>query len=377
MKKILSLLLALTFLVSLAACRNNEVSSNDNNDTSTNSTDIKHTGKKISGEITGASVFSDGLAFVCVDGNKEKTYCINEDGYIVFELEQKLVVNNTIYSKFINGLSLIPQGICNTEGKVTTPEEVGATSFYSIAFEGGYILAEKITSDYSSSKKELGVLNKNFEWIVPLSEDLYSSVENSLSGLTSIDSKSFYSNDYIYFENTKNYLDLKNGTIAETANIPFPSNAWKTFSDNTFRDNNGNTILDLNKHDNIILLSGSRFNNKKAPVKFYNPDTNTNFFTLIDESGNFLFEPVATNNNMSIADFNFDGETTLIINSTMGVDTIQSYNSNGELLGQLNTDTLGNMSYHCDISDGIIVVRGGLNNSKRCYYYNNDFTPLF
>lgn len=69
---------------------------------------------------------------------------------------------------FQNGLMLFNGNIYDKSGKVTTPESLGVTSF--IKWDGTYLLAEKITSDYASTKKELGVLNKTLEWVLPLAE---------------------------------------------------------------------------------------------------------------------------------------------------------------------------------------------------------------
>ncbi len=377
MKKILALFITLSLMFSLVACGEKPSTPVNNDNTLSTSTNIKHTSKKISGEITGASVFSDGLAFVCLDGNNGTTYCVNRDGYIVFELDKNLAINGVIYQKFINGYTLIDGGICDTKGKIVYPEEVGVTKFYNIAFEGGYVVAEKVTSDYSNTKKELGIMDMNFEWVIQPSEELHNAVGNDLLSTEALNTKSFYCDDFIYFAESKNYLNLKSGEISSTASINLPSHKWQSYSDNTFKDYNKNIIVDLREHKNIVF-TGSTYKNGKAPIKFYNQEASANFFTLINEKGEFLFEPIKVENISDIGLFHFDGENVLIADSLLGAQMIQCYNSKGELMGELNTKTLeDNSHYSCDIGEGIITVYGGSNISPNCYYFNTDFTPLF
>lgn len=372
MKRMLAILLSLLMAVSLSACQKEKTKNNDV--ISVTTSEIKHTGKKIDGEITGASVFSEGLAFVCLDGNQEKTYCIDKNGYIVFELDKKLVVNGRIENKFVNGLTIIDNALCDAEGNLTEPQEVGATRFYAIALKGGYILAEKITSDYSSSKKELGVMNKNFEWVVSLSESLYESVSEDLYSITAVNTECYYSDKFIYFYDSGKYLNLENGELSDSASVPLPSEKWISYDDNTFRDYNENIILDLSQHSNATLLNSDHYVNGKASISFFNQETGMYYFTVIDEKGEFLFDPVEVKN-MQIDYLDYDGENVLISDS--GVKKMQCYNSKGELLGELETESIEkNKGYSCDIGDGIITVHAGYNSSHNCYYYNTDFSTL-
>jgi len=405
MKRIITFILALMLLLSITACADRQSASDDkqsasndkqsvsddnqntsdgkqdvsaDNDAGTSENDeIKHTGKKVSGEITGASVFSEGLAFVCLDGNKEKTYCINKEGYIVFELDKKLVVNGEINAKFINGHALVDGGICDTKGKIIYPEDVGATEFYDIALEGGYIVAEKTTADYSSSRFELGVLNFDFEWVIQPSEEIYNIVKEDLRFITVLNTKSYYYKDFVYFEMCQKYLNLKTGEVSEIAEIELPSHMWQRYTDNTYRDYEENILLDLSEHKNVSLAYGSTFVNGKAPILFHNQEAKKYYFTVIDECGTFLFEPVEIINAANVGKFVFDGKNILITNSATSIDRIWSYNIDGEYLGCQEPKTLGYMSYSCVIFDSVILVKGGYNYSHKCYYFNTDLTPLF
>lgn len=254
MKRILACILTLVFCFSISACKNkNSTTSDADNIITQGVTEIKHTGKKISGEITGASEFYEGLAFVCIDGDKEKTYCINQDGYIVFELDKKLVVNGKINEKFVNGFVKIENGLCDTKGKITYPEEVGATGFYDVALKGGYIIAEKVTSDYNSTKKEIGVMDTSFKWIVEPSEKIYKAIADSLLSSSALNTESYYHNDMVYYSENDCYLNLKTGEICVQEPFPLPSFAWKIYTDHTYRDGKENIMLDLNQHQNIYI----------------------------------------------------------------------------------------------------------------------------
>lgn len=378
MKKLITLFLCtVMFISAFTGC--GVVGGKDNNTTDGN---IKHTGKKINGEITAASSFSEGLAFVCVDNNQEKTYCINKDGYIVFELDEKLSVNGEIYDKFTNGFAVLnayssnENILCDTKGNTKTPEDIGVTNFCELGLEGGYLIVEKITSDYSSSKKEMGVMNTNFEWVVDLSESIY----NEIGGIETLplNTSSFYYNDICYFDYCEKCLNLKTGEVSNSVDFELPSNLWQPYTDCTYRDYNENTVLDLSNVDN--LTSVGKFIKGKAPVKFYNEQSGTYFFTVIDEAGEFLFEPIEAD---TIYNISFDGEYIVIISDIVRSNkNLKCYDTKGTLLGQLDTSTIAkNYSYTCEVSDGVITVWAGYNNlqtySSKGYYFNPDFTELF
>ena len=127
-------------------------------------------------DIVLSSAYSEGLAVVNLKSEKNIAYVIDKSGKIIFsfELEEEsayrpYTVRNMAFQK---GL-LVYNGICyDKTGRVILPESAGVTSFLEIA-DGEYIIAEKVVADYANAKKELGVMNMNFEWIVPLGEGAY------------------------------------------------------------------------------------------------------------------------------------------------------------------------------------------------------------
>lgn len=371
MKKILSLILAVAMMMSLSACGGGKVK-NSNGDNSEEIV-IEHTGKKIKGEITAASVFSDGLAFVCLDGNKEKAYCIDKQGNIVFELENKIQsVMGEIHVKFENGYALIDGGICNTKGEITYPEDVGATDFFGVALKGGYIVATKIAADYSTAKKEAGVMNTDFEWVVQPSEAIYNAISENLWTTSALTTGSFFANGIVYFDGCNKYLNVKTGEVLDSVDSKFPSETWIYYTDNTFRNSKEEVMVDLSNLNNIESTGKNSYKNGKVPVIFYNQQVGKHFWALVDEKGEFVFNPVETVNLNDLSSWIiFDGENTVFCDKTM--NKLSSFNDKGELLGELDGDGYSKGS----IEDGIILlIRGGMN-SKKCHYYNADFSPLF
>lgn len=376
MKRILSLLLALSILFCLCACGNSssgrsrdrddsESSLDDNDSPSSNeSQKIKHTGKKISGEITSASLFSNGLAFVCIDNDDQTTYCITKEGYIVYQINNQHV-NNIVALTFSGSFVLINNILYDMQGNATAPEDLGVTQFYDLAFEGGYIIADIITADYSSTKKELCVFDKNFDVVIAPSEELYSAVENSLKHL----SDAYYYQDTVYFQWDDCYLNLKTGEISEDAPFEIPSSMWKKGYNNYTVDDD--VYLDLSNYENIRSLY--EFQNGKAPISFYNKDAKLYFFSMIDEDGNLLFDPVKFGENHVLIDY--DGYETLIVYDT-NRKKVKSYNIRGELLGELDK-TSSRDSWSFDVGDSVIRVCCGSAYRSYYSYFNSDFTPLF
>lgn len=188
MKKLLALILAALMLFSTAACnttpnsisnsgKNSENAGNNGNTTNNNpnNTNNSQNSSNINVEdIVFSSIYSDGVAIVNLRDEEGKAYVIDKQGNIIFDFQiAEYNTDSTVnYLRFENGL-LVYNGKCyDTKGNVTAPESVGATAFVALE-RGKYIIAEKITSTYDSAKKELGVLDTSFKWILPLKEGYY------------------------------------------------------------------------------------------------------------------------------------------------------------------------------------------------------------
>lgn len=375
MKNKILLTFVLIFLIlSLIACDINIISNTEDNSDhnssdweselmgeNNNQNDAVSGGKKISGFITRASLFSEGLAFVCID-TEEVTYCINKKGEIVFEINENIFKNSYwFYGEFNNGHILINGKVCDTKGNLTSPEDVGVTKFYDFAFNGGYIIAERITSTYNSSKKELGVMDFDFKWVLEPSEIIYDAVSDQLWTSEYYNTESRCFNGYIYFEGCGKYLNISTGDIVNEIDVEIPSHAWSTAT-GSFYSHNGKEMLKAIEG----AVDRSDFVNGKAAVLFYNDEVYTYYYTVIDDQGSFAFEPVKIEGRSGVRIGGFDGEYVLVENVIENM--YYCYNAKGEFCGNLEEDG------YVKLYDGVILVSGQY---EAPVYYNPDFTRLF
>lgn len=373
MRKIVSLILVIIMVLSMSACAGGKVANSINDDSGESK--IEHTGKKIKGEITAASVFSEGLAFVCLDGNMGKIYCIDKQSNIVFEFENNIeYALDNIPIKFEQGYALINDAICDTEGKFVYPEDVEVTKFYDFALKGGYIIAERVVADYNSSKKELGIMNTKFEWVLQPSEKMYSKLEEGLFSATYGVNESFYSDNYIYFSGCRKYLNIETGEVLESIKTRLSSETWDYNIDRTMINASGEVMVNLRNLENIESTGNNTYKNGKIPLVFYNQDVAKRFWTLADEKLNFLFDPIEMVD-YSVESYSnwikFDGEYIVFYDEP--TKKLRSYNSNGKFLNELTVEKL--LTGY--IEDGVILLVSDGTNSKEYRYYNADLTPLF
>lgn len=412
MRKILAILLtAILFLNNLCGCSNgssneidrdngnveneqkneqkNEVESEENTeDTSENAppdnTPEKPQLEKLTEQVFRSADFSEGLAAVVVGGRNGRGCVINKNGEIVFDLGFEIENSYSVsYCKFLNGYMFIDGGVCDKEGNFTYPEDVGAVKFYAVALEGGYIFAEIVEADFSSTKKSLGILNTKFEWVVQPSEQLYTSLLNDYGYLafdTAINTSYFYHDGYVYIDEIKKIVNVDTGIVQEVEGTDFtyPSKTWQWYTDGTCRDNNENIMVDLSMYENLAVYMCGSFYNGYAPIMFYNESAETYFFTLVNEKGEFKFEPVDIK--MSTASsLMTDGNTIMVANAYYGTELlIKTYDTNGNQIAEFNTDSIGKYcSYTVSIGNGVVLINGAYNYSHYVWYYTPEFDPLF
>ena len=392
MKKTISLILVIAVMLSLSACGGAKGTTGIGDNTGEPA--IKHTGKKIDGEILSASLFSEGLAFVELSQEEGKSYCIDKKGHIVFELDIDLSIDGDINSTFINGLAYVNEGLCNTTGKVTKPADVGATTFYyASTLSAGYILAEVVTADYSNTSKKLGVLNTNFEWTVEPSADLYNEFADEY-GYSEIDN-ALNTTDYtvgdLYFNvSLEKALNLKTGeVIKDKSKIGTPSSSlwilgsggsqytgYYLPSESSYLSEE-NLILDLTKNGEVC--SATSFVNGRAAIVYRNTSANKYYVTMIDEEGKHLFEPVET----KYSSVETDGKYILVSDTALGSgDYAEVFNNKGEKTGEIDVSADTSKSYHLHLGDGVILVRAGIINmmsgyNGKAYYLDISCKDLF
>lgn len=390
MKKYLSLSIVFLMLIILCACDKNNAKISKPTETlaQMNTAPMapsEEEYEKLTEEIYRSSSFSEGLAVVVAGGKNGRGCAINKKGEIVFDLpfaiENSYVVSNV---QFINGFAFINNGILDNKGNLTYPKDVGASQFYPVALEAGYIIAEVTEADFESTKKMLGVLNTDWEWVVEPTEERYAALCDKYGGLAlsaATNSGDYYHQGFVYVERINKFLNVKTGDVVKYENVGFehPAFTWVIYSDGTYRDYEGNVRLDLSNYKNIKAYAWQKFNNGTALIAFNNQEAKTSYFTVVDEKGNFLFDPVDFEE-MDITSIQTDGNTILVTYSKSASKLIlKSYDMQGNLISEFNTDTIGvYCSYSATLSDGAIMIDGGYNfNDNYAWYYTTSFEPLF
>ncbi|MBE6652229.1 MAG: hypothetical protein E7610_02295 [Ruminococcaceae bacterium] len=366
MKRILILIFSAFLFASLVACSNttNEESIgidtttqntsavdredysqiDDNTDTAEkdNDNNLSSANRIRMDDIVFSSRFQEGLAFVAIKDEPYSAYCINKAGEIIFKIEncsqegsERPVIELGL--NYNNGLMLFDGNIYDRNGKITTPESLGVTRF--IEWNGTYLIAEKITSDYISATKELGALNKNFEWEFPLSEDHYTA----------------YQADPSFFDD--------------------------------------HTDVNEEQHDITQIINyrkGTDFINGKAAVLLMNPETNELFITVVNTNLEFLFEPKKlVGKDVSVVSMEFDGDYAILYTEYSGSKdyplSLYAYNVHGDQVAAMSTsifDDYGATSIYCDYNDGVFVFSfsygsySAYDRRNTVKYYSIDGTPL-
>lgn len=254
-------------------------------------------------DISSAGSFSEGYAFVQLNNNRDIYYCINKRGEIQFQLDNM----QNVYS-FHNGYAFVTDQsgisyLCNTDGKLISAEDLGCSSFITARYDD-YILIVQTVSDFSGSTDSLGILNCNLEFIVEPSADLYKNFMRYYNGLYT-----HYLAGYMYNEGTcLNLLTGEENTdlnvMYKNAQVEHPSDLWVYQSypffwndGATYKDNrSGEIVIDLRQYKETLYLA-SEFENGTASLLF-RTETAAGwdfYFTIINENGAFLYDPVQIN----------------------------------------------------------------------------------
>ena len=401
MKKALTLIMIFCIMISLIACENNSEHDNSidaiptNEPTQTqeeplqneNREEVKHTGVKLKGKIVGASEYSEGFAFACINERTDTVYCITKEGYIVFEIhveENNSSQYHKIDAKFTNGFALFNNVIYDYTGKAINPKDVGAEKFYDVAFEGKYILASTFAFDGNSPKYKTGVLDFNLQWVIPLSEAFYDAVGKSLSKYSPYNTSyavDYCAKDYLYTNINDSFVNLKTGKVTTESPTNVLSSKWLPLPyEASYVTYDIAPALTLNEFQNVYRLGN--FVNGKASVIQYDKKSDTASFFLINEKGEQLFDAI----NLEHRDSNviYDGNDTILVTTghTPTLVTAKTYSANGEYIAGFSTETLQTTSGISvfTIGDGVILVVLQGNNYNYEYealYFSKDFTPLF
>ena len=385
MKKFLSIFLFFLVFISLfvgCSFRNNKTSDYENSSDSEDMPVQNHnnfsTLGKIDESIISAGFFSEGLCLVETMDKTGKThvYCIDKEGNKRFQLDGKYA-NETMSSRFHHGLIYLfhAGAICDSKGNIIFPSDVGVSNLYHAALEEGYILAD-IANEYGT---KVGIMNTNFEWVVEPNEELYNNF-CSKSGEYCLDkfhSSSNYCHDgYYYVSKAERFISLKTGEAYNYYDRPFelPEEGYICDEyDPENKEQNGDTLIDLSEYEDDYSVYIFNFEDKHAPIIFYNESTGETSFTLIDKTGAFLFDPIITFKGLhdSIC---FDGN--YIILTGKNYPAVQCYDVRGNLVAEKELSTQNKQYY--GIHDGVVYAVCYDEGSEFGYsFLNPDFTPLF
>ena len=339
-------------------------------------------------KISEANDFSEGLAFVKLSDIKDKTFCINKDGEIIFTLE-----GNYNCGTFHNGIAFVYDVmqygkvdvlICDETGKLTSASDLGATAFVTIPYLygaqsydchfGDYILVEKTTSTFAGSTDELGILNCDLEYVVEPSEGLFKLYRNYYKNQLTA-----YCDGYLILDHR--YLNLRNGEegddieqMYQNIQLQNQSDLW-TYKNSKYIDIRDNvTKIDLTQYEETLYRVGS-FENGTAPLLFRSVGASgyQYYFTILGEDGQFAFDPQPISSEYSIIREN---NTYLLWNKTNTREgfnlSILLFDENG-ILEQYETEFSGS---YCFVSLSDQIVRIDPYNGQN-FYYTQDFEPLF
>ncbi len=400
MKQILAFILAALTLFSFVACKSpsdldtGDLPSNENGKPSAPSDAADVLKADEIAAVT--SPYSEGVAFVCKKGDSQNSYCIDKTGKIIFS-----IADPSVSSSFTNGFVVTDLGICDKNGKiVATPQSLGGDEIVRYDFSADYILVSRSTTSYKGTVTELATFNTKFEKIVDFSSEFYDTY-TGYGGFAATVSIDRYILTYSGHDDT--YLDLYTGEILNDREslrskirAERESDLWEFDYDDDFFynrlddylkvrtslvDEYRTPILDLSqdeKYKNIYKIGN--FENGIAPVIFCVSFTSY-YYTVIDEEGNFKFDPVRIGS-LVHSNFEFDnGYFVCEISTSMneGKRKIVVYDITGNLVGEKNYTVdrapalINTTTASIDFSDGVICLV--LNNDT--YICDAELTPLF
>lgn len=350
-------------------------------------------------ELSIASGFSDGLAFAYYDYD---TICINKKGQHIFTLETGYNLDSTIRG-FKNGIAIV-RGFdsdreeqvyfCRKDGSIVKPESMGATMFAispgrelslrEDMFQAGYILTYNIRYNDEGivDVMEAGILSSKMEWIVPLSEEFYSTIMRyEDAGNVSYHAGYLIIPGYCYLNLRTGTEDMDFSKLYSALDVEHPSDFWDGQYGNVVYDNRDGkstdrqSVLDLSMYDEIT--TSFSFENGIAPVFFNSGAGET--FSLLKEDGSLCFEPVAVGDSK----WSYDSTTGIYLIAQRDIEKnliVDLFNTDGKI----KTHTFETAEYegaNAEISDGVIQVSCMIveNNSVTVRYslFTLDFEPLF
>lgn len=355
---------------------------NEENSSNTSSTLSQDKIEKVFGH------YSEGLVFVKLKDDSQNLHCIDKSGKAVFSIVA------TEAEPFSNGLAFTSAGICDKNGKITTAQDLGGTEFLHYDFAADYILVKKATTSFTGTVKELATFNTKFEKLVDFSTDFYNLYNEKCYGKPI--------KGFVPFNFEDKYLDLFTGKVEDgkealysKVKVDRQSELWRKggywgaydgfYMYNSLDDNVGignfperTPVLDLSQDEKYSTIDEiGDFRNGIAPVTFEVLGNNgyyVYYYTIMDEEGNFKFDPVllgrlkrfSFNNGYFVCDL-YTGDN--------GKDcALEVYDATGKKIAQKEYTNSDIICYNeFSISEGVITAK--INNVY--YLYDTELKPIF
>jgi len=339
----------------------------------------------VTDEFVSTMPFYEDLAFVTI---RTQCYFIDRMGNLKITLEDYHMSDHSIEEcRFYNGLFYVSaegaEGyFIDKEGKKITAQDLGGTAFnHSRIFyellEAGYIVVDKVTSDYAGATYESAVYNTKLEQVQPYSAQLYELFHNQYI--------EFY-NGYVYYDEYQTY-HIATNTYAQYDVFPktyvnkfdFAHFSERSSDERGFYRNN-ELLLDLSHYKTLVSVE---FVGELGLALFCN-EQNERYFSLMDMEGNLKFDPIQFGDLIRHADGYgvycwFNGSVILATTHT-ALDNgkyqcqIRTYDLQGKELGILErttTDWASNY-YNITLGEDTLVIYG----VEECWY-NEKLEPLF
>lgn len=390
MKRITALLLALCLICCLCSCDASHDNSKDRENVVPDHNDDEQgnnyvTEESINGrEIEYALPYSEGFMFLKLADDDDHIYCVNKNGNVAFKLDDSIV--NVVSSQFMGEYAFVSvknetgglyhTALCDKKGQLINPSDVGVTRFYGPEeiLKAGYILAVKEETGYNYTKRQFGVLNTKLEWEVPLSEELYTQLEEALpDGYKEnfVVGNTFYSVELSKSLNLKTgevrSVDLKRVTPSSEWGVPRNCEAYYRIKSNMIVPEDG-MYVDL-RGKNVFIAS--RFVNGKAGVLYHNKEVDKYYVAMIDEKGVNQFEPAEIRYASLTFQIVTDGKYLISIES----NTVVSRDQNGNKIGEFSLDGFRNAEI--GISNGVVIVSGKKSGKKVAVCLDAQLNRLF
>ena len=335
-------------------------------------------------KITDLVNYSEGFAFAEVSDNLSKAYCIDKQGVIQFTLNIHVALQ---ISGFYNGISVFGGStdsvyICNTEGVVTTPQDLGGDTILvypelesrasNQLFRDGYFFVKRTTTTFTGSTDEAALFNSNLEMIRDFSTDLYGIYEEFL--VAACFDGYLYESDVVFDASTgERITDL--AALIETLQPEHPSDFWVS-NDLCYYDLLGSKeepVLDMTQYAETIY-DYSDFEDGLAYMVFKSADTY--FFTVLQENGEFCFEPIVLDGAAGASVRYSDGKFLVVTPQYVDGERFVNYiifDETGKVTEYC--DTSKEDYYTFDYSDGVVFINFYMKNIT--LIFDSNFGPLF